>query len=348
MTIDINFTLFQQQLLKWYDLNSRKLPFRTDPTPYRVWISEIMLQQTRVDTVLPYFERFMQEIPNIQVLANISDDKLLKLWQGLGYYNRAKNLKKAAAIILDDYNGIFPSDSTLLQNLPGIGPYTAGAIASIAFGKKTAAIDGNVLRVISRIIANTRSIDNISVKKEIELIVYNSLPAYRIGDYNQALMELGATICLPYEQAKCTACPVDSLCEAYRQNIVSTLPVREKKKPRQIELRTVYVIKNDCTYALLQRPKNGLLSGLYELPNVLGHDTINKSKLLLNSWDIDIDTIIPLKSSKHIFTHIEWQMIAYLVHAKNMKSNKFIWATKEEVANIYSIPSAFKAYVRYL
>jgi A/G-specific adenine glycosylase len=348
MNNDINFKLFQQQLLKWYDLNLRKLPFRTNPTPYRVWISEIMLQQTRVDTVLPYFERFIQKVPNIQALAEISDDKLLKLWQGLGYYNRAKNLKKTATIILADYNGLFPSDPKILQSLPGIGPYTAGAIASIAFGKKISAIDGNVLRVISRMTAITHNIKEKSVKKEIETIVENNLPKQRIGDYNQALMELGATICLPYEQAKCSVCPVYSFCNAYKQNIVSLLPIREKKKPRKKELRTIFIIKNGNSYALLQRSKTGLLAGLYEFPNVLGHNTRKENLLLLNSWDMDIENITALKNTKHIFTHIEWHMIAYMVDAKNIKSNKFIWATKEEIIKSYSIPSAFKAYMRYL
>lgn len=350
MITDTNFILLQQLLLDWYDLNLRKLPFRDNPTPYRVWVSEIMLQQTRVDTVLPYYNRFIQEIPNISTLANISDDKLLKLWQGLGYYNRAKNLKKTAKILLEKFDGKLPSDPKILRSLPGIGPYTAGAIASIAFGIKAAAIDGNVLRVISRVTANIGNIEDITVKKNIENIVRNSLPLNRIGDYNQALMELGATICLPYEKADCAVCPINSLCEAYRCGIVSSLPIREKKKARQIELRTVFIIKRGCTYALLQRPKNGLLSSLYEFPNIAGHITEAESTALLSLWGIDNNNLFPLNNSKHIFTHIEWHMIAYFVSDKNtnIEPDKFIWATKEEIDNVYSIPSAFKAYLQSL
>ena len=345
--MDLEFiTHFKNKLLGWYDNSARVLPWRNNPAPYRVWISEIMLQQTRVDTVKPYFESFMSAIPTIQALADISEERLLKLWEGLGYYSRAKNLKRAAQVIVEQFNGELPSDIVSLMTLPGIGPYSAGAIASIAFGIRTSAIDGNVLRVMSRIFVNKGDITNPKVKKEIEDLVNMLLPFERVGDFNQALMELGATVCLPSGPPKCIECPVHSICEGYRQGIAAELPVKAKKKERKIEQKTIFVIDFNGNIAIRQRPEEGLLSSLWEFPNVEGHLSCEESERQMKEWGITADRIMPMKASKHIFTHLEWHMVGYYISAQSIQAEDlFIWATREKIKEQYSIPTAFKAYM---
>ena len=337
---------FQSKLLEWYDGNARVLPWRNNPSPYRVWVSEIMLQQTRVDTVKPYFERFMNAVPTIEELANIPEDELLKLWEGWGYYSRARNLKKAASSIMHYFEGQIPSDIESLQSLPGIGPYTSGAIASIAFGVRAPAIDGNVLRVVARITANNGDITNSSIKKEIEALVQELLPIERIGDFNQALMELGATICLPSGSPKCVECPVHSICRGFLEGIAGELPVKSKKKDRKVEQKTIFVIDYKGSIAIRQRANKGLLASLWEFPNEEGHLSSEESERKLRAWGITPCDIIPMKTSKHIFTHLEWRMIGYSVIAESIQeNNSFIWATREKIKEQYSIPTAFKAYL---
>ena len=336
---------FQSKLLKWYDCNARVLPWRNNPSPYRVWISEIMLQQTRVDTVKPYFERFVSALPTIRDLANVPENELLKLWEGLGYYSRARNLKKAASIIMQEFGGEIPSDIESLQSLPGIGPYTSGAIASIAFGGRATAIDGNVLRVIARITANHKDITDKNTKKEIEALVQKLLPMERVGDFNQALMELGATICLPSGNPKCMECPVHSLCEGSLQGIAAELPAKSKKKERKVQLKTVFVIEYNGNIAIRQRANNGLLASLWEFPNIEGHLSYEESEKRLREWGIIPCHIIPMKNSKHIFTHLEWHMIGYFVEVQSsQEENSFNWATREKIKKQYAIPTAFKEY----
>jgi len=336
---------FQEQLLGWYDAHARILPWRDQPAPYRVWISEIMLQQTRVDTVKPYFERFMEVLPSIQALAEVSDDQLMKLWEGLGYYSRARNLKKAAQQVMEDFGGQLPAQPEELQKLPGIGPYSSGAISSIAFGVKAPAIDGNVLRVIARITANTGDITNNGVKKEIEKQVLDLLPDARIGDFNQALMELGATVCVPNGLPKCEQCPVHSLCKGSQQGIAADLPVKQKKKKRKLEDKTIFVIEYRGKIAVRKRPEEGLLAGLWEFPNTEGHLFYEEAGGKLAEWGISLGGILPLQNSKHIFTHLEWHMIGYFVEAVHVEDKGlFTWVTREELAEQYSIPTAYKAY----
>lgn len=340
---------FQNKLLEWYDHNARILPWRDDPSPYRVWISEIMLQQTRVETVKPYFENFMREVPTLRDLGDIPDDKLLKLWEGLGYYSRARNLKKAANIISQKFGGEMPCKADSLKTLPGVGPYSAGAIASIAYGEKVPAIDGNVLRVMARVTADKGDIANRIVRKEIEELVKKILPTVRVGDFNQALMELGATVCLPSGEPKCAQCPVNFLCEGYRQGIAETLPVKAKKPAKKVEQRTVYIINSGNRIALRQRPNTGLLANLWEFPQEKGHLSPKECEVLLKEWGISASRIIPLKESKHIFTHLEWQMIGYFILTEGFQESAgFIWATRDEIKKQYPIPSAFKAYFKYL
>ncbi len=336
---------FQNKLFEWYGGSARTLPWREDPSPYKVWISEIMLQQTRVDTVKPYFDRFLHELPTIQALANVHEEKIMKLWEGLGYYHRARNLKKAANIILEKFNGEIPSDIEALKSLPGIGSYTSGAIASIAFGVKVPAIDGNVLRVIARITANRGDVTKMEVKKQMEDTVNEILPCVGVGDFNQALMELGATICLSKRLPKCDNCPVNFICEGYNQGIAANLPIKPKKKARKIEQKTIFVIKSKEKVALKQRSNEGLLANLWEFPHVEGHLTYEECKETVKKWNITACKIISLQKTKHIFSHIEWHMIGYLVLADSSEENQaFVWATEKELKDQYSIPSAFKAF----
>ena len=336
---------YQEGLLQWYDKNRRVLPWREDSSPYKVWISEIMLQQTKVDTVIPYFLRFMEEIPSIFALANVSEDKLLKLWEGLGYYNRARNLKKAAQVILADYNGRMPTQVVELQTLPGIGPYTAGAIASIAFAQKTPAIDGNVLRIVSRITVNTGNTKERKVQKEIEEFIWMVLPDKRTGEFNQALMDLGATICIPKGTPKCSICPLSNLCKGNSRGIAGTLPVKSAKKKRKVEERTIFILSYRGKIAIRKRPSTGLLSKLWEYPNVEGFTKENEINFLIKSWGLYTKSIIELNSSTHLFSHLEWQMKGYYLEVEVVNNhNDFTWASRKEIIKKHSIPTAFKTF----
>ncbi len=342
---DIN--KFQSNLTQWYRKESRELPWRSDPTPYKVWISEMMLQQTRVDTVIPYFLRFIAEIPTVQALAQVEEGKLLKLWQGLGYYNRALHLKKAAGLIIENFNGQIPSETEELQSLPGIGAYSAGAIASIAFGKRVPAVDGNVLRIIARITANREDIGDAKNKKRIESFVRELLPLEHTGDFNQALMDLGAGICLPNGEPKCPECPINEFCRAYREGLCSEIPVKTSKKERKIEKKTVLVILYKNRFALRKRNGGGLLPNLWEFPNVEGALTKEKCRELLPEMGLSAYKITALKASRHIFTHLEWHMKGFFIDASEVQnSSDWVWVTKEEINDQYSIPTAFKEYLK--
>jgi len=342
-----NAAEFQSELIKWYKTEARVLPWRSDPSPYKVWISEIMLQQTRVDTVIPYFLRFVAEVPTAQALAQIEEERLLKLWQGLGYYNRALNLKKAAQMIVEKFGGSIPGDMRDLMSLPGIGVYTTGAISSIAFGKAVPAIDGNVLRIIARITASSKDIGDLKTKKEFEPLVMELMPSENPGDFNQALMDLGATICLPNGEPKCWECPVSGFCEAYKKDLTSEIPVMSDKKARRIEKKTVLLISYNDMFAIRKRDKNGLLPNLWEFPNVEGHLTEEQCSHILKGLGIVAGEITALPPSKHIFTHLEWHMKGYFFRIAELKdSSDFVWATKDEIKNRYSIPTAFKSFIK--
>ncbi len=341
----INSTEFQSKLVSWYKTEARVLPWRSDPNPYYVWISEIMLQQTRVDTVIPYFLRLVAEVPSVQALALIEEEKLLKFWQGLGYYNRALRLKQAAQTIVEKFGGSIPSGMKDLMSLPGIGAYTAGAISSIAFGKAVPAIDGNVLRIVARITAGREDIDNPETKKQYEPFVIKLLPSKDVGDFNQALMDLGATICLPNGEPRCKECPVNNCCEAFRRGLTSEIPVKSDKKARRIENKTVLLISYQDMFALRKRDEKGLLPNLWEFPNTEGHLTEEQCIQYLNTFGITACELTELPPSKHIFTHLEWHMKGYLVHVTGLaNATKFVWATKHEISKRYSIPTAFKKF----
>lgn len=342
--------LFQRLLLNWYQKNKRTMPWRDDPTPYHVWISEIMLQQTRVEAVREYYQRFIEKLPDIRSLSKVDDETLHKLWEGLGYYNRAKNLKKAAELIEKEYGGELPSCYEMLLKLPGIGPYTAGAIASIAFFEPVPAVDGNVMRVIARLTGDDREIDESSTKKAMEEVVRELIPSGEVQHFNQAFMELGALVCIPNGKAKCDVCPVRELCFAYKNGKQGELPVKKAKKERKKEKRTILLFKNEeGKVHLRKRGEKGLLSGLWEFPSLDGSYTEKELEDWLKKEGIAFSEIKRLKKVKHIFTHIEWDMIGYLIVLKvgEMGGEK-VWVSLTEMKEKYSIPSAFGAYKKYL
>ena len=341
-------------LLHWFDYNARILPWREDPKPYYVWISEIMLQQTRVEAVKGYFDRFIETLPDIKSLAEAHEDKLLKLWEGLGYYNRVRNLKKAAQVVMQEYGGELPADYNELLKLPGVGAYTAGAVASIAYGIAVPAVDGNVLRVAKRLAGSYDDIAKESVRRELQEELERILPKDRPGDFNQALMELGATVCLPNGKPLCEKCPVMHLCKAFHQDIVSELPVKSGKKERRIEERTILILEYEQRIAIRKRPDKGLLAGLWELPALTEHRTPEHVMTQLEEWGMKPDRIEPAVRAKHIFTHIEWHMLGYHISLKepplyqkqsNKEEKELTWADRQELREEYALPNAFQKFI---
>lgn len=340
-------------LLSWYDGHARALPWREDNSPYRVWVSEIMLQQTRVEAVKPFFERFIKALPDVQALAECPEDELLKLWEGLGYYNRVRNMQRAARVIVDQYDGQFPADYEKLLALPGIGHYTAGAIGSIAFGIPMPAVDGNVLRVLSRIEASYEDIFRQSVKTAVEQRIKKIVPKDRAGDFNQALIEIGAIVCVPNGKAKCEECPLAFCCQAHARGIVDELPKKKAKKERRIEERTVLILKEGDRVALRRRPSKGLLAGLYEFPNLEGYLSADEVLSRVREWGYEPIRILPLAGAKHIFTHVEWRMTGYAVsleEGENMGLDQegLFFIDAKETEEKYPVPAAFAAYAQYM
>ena len=338
-----------EPLLSWYDKNKRTLPWREDPTPYHVWVSEIMLQQTRVEAVRGYYDRFMKALPDIAHLAQAKDEELLKLWEGLGYYNRVKNMKKAARMIMEEYGGVMPEEYEDLLKLPGIGSYTAGAVSSIACGRRAPAVDGNVLRVLSRLKGDGRDIARQSVRDDVTEELWRDMDTKRPGDFNQALMELGATVCIPVGAPHCGECPWERLCAAHREKRELDFPFKTPKKPRTIEEKTVLVILDENRAALQKRPEGGLLGGMYEFPCLSGHLSRRQVLAYLKDEGLSVLKIEKLADSKHIFTHKEWRMIGYAVRVDELADRKnsgdLIFAKKQEVRDKYPIPSAYSAYL---
>lgn len=342
--------LAADSLMQWYDKGRRILPWREDATPYHVWVSEIMLQQTRVEAVKPYYDRFMKALPDIPALAEAGEEELLKLWEGLGYYNRVRNLKKAAQVIMEKYEGKMPEAYEELIKLPGIGSYTAGAVSSIAYGKRVPAVDGNVLRVLSRLRGDDRDISKSGVRTEIEEELRLVMPQERSGDFNQALMELGAIICMPAGAPRCTECPWEKCCDAHLMGRESEFPYKTPKKPRTIEEKTVLVIRDETRAALMQRPGTGLLAGMYEFPCLEGYLTKRQVIAYLKKQGLSVLKVEELEKSRHIFTHKEWHMIGYAVKvdelAKKGRQSSMIFAEPDEIKDKYPIPSAYHVYVQ--
>ena len=342
-------------LLEWYDRGRRILPWREEPTPYHVWVSEIMLQQTRVEAVKPYYDRFMKELPDIQSLSMMEEERLLRLWEGLGYYNRARNLQKAAQIIVTEYAGKMPAEYEELLRLPGIGSYTAGAISSIAYGKSNPAVDGNVLRIMARLCLDERDILDAKVKRSVEDRLREIMPKERPGDFNQALMELGAMVCVPNGKAKCDECPWKGLCEARKEDRVMEFPKKAPKKPRTVEDKTVLILRDENRIALHKRPPKGLLAGMYEFPMIEGHVDADGVADYLRERGMQPIRIQKLEDSRHIFSHKEWHMVGFAVRVDELadvkgaaQAEELIYIDPQETRDRYPIPSAFAAYANYL
>ena len=350
MRQEFDLKQIEKPLLSWFAGHARVLPWREEPTPYRVWVSEIMLQQTRVEAVKPYFERFTKELPDVAALAACSEERLLKLWEGLGYYNRVRNMQTAARTVMEEYDGRLPADYEKLLTLKGIGSYTAGAVASIAYGIPVPAVDGNVLRVIMRVTADDSDIMKQRVKSRVEKELLAVIPKDAAGAFNQALMELGATVCLPNGEPHCAQCPWESFCEARKQGIWQTLPVKSRAKPRRIEEKTVLIIRDGERIVLHKRGAKGLLAGLYEFPNLAGHLSEEEVLAYVREQDLVPVHIEKLEDAKHIFSHIEWHMTGYMVRVSELETEQsgLLFVEVEDSEKRYPIPAAFAAYTKYM
>ena len=338
------YNLLPDALLPWYRENARALPWRKDRDPYHVWLSEIMLQQTRVEAVKAYYKRFLAELPDISSLANAEEDRLLKLWEGLGYYNRARNLQKAARKIMSEHDGKMPSDYNEIADLPGIGAYTAGAISSICYELPVPAVDGNVLRVAARITEYFDSVDKPRVKDAVSARLAAVYPAGSCGNFTQALMELGATVCLPTGAPKCAVCPAAAFCLARRNGTADLLPVRDKKKARRVEEKTVFVLKCAGKIAIQKRADRGLLAGLWQLPNT--ENTLSAAEAMQAAAAWGAAPVNPEKRvcKQHIFTHVQWNMTCYYIQCRNC-CDGFVWADPAELRGKYSLPTAFRMFL---
>lgn len=326
-------------LLPWYGENKRDLPWRKTKDPYSVWLSEIMLQQTRVEAVKGYYARFLTEVPTIADLAAVSDEKLLKLWEGLGYYSRARNLKKAAQTIMEIHDGVFPREYGAVLALPGIGEYTASAICSIAFNQRKAAVDGNVLRVCSRLLADDTPIDRSEFKKRIREGLETIYPEHA-GDFTQALMELGATICGPNRTPECAICPCKDFCRGYQAGVAESLPVKTAKKNRRIEEKTVFILRCGGEYALIKRPDKGLLAGMWQFPEV---PEILELPQAIEKLGLPVKEVYRQVEKKHIFTHIEWKMRGFYLEVGE-KGGRFSWFSREEIDRSAALPTAYRQF----
>ena len=329
-------------LLPWYAQHKRSLPWRADREPYHIWLSEIMLQQTRVEAVKGYYTRFLSALPTVEALANCDDDALHKLWEGLGYYSRVRNLKKAARVITDRYGGRFPTSHAEILALPGIGEYTAGAICSIAYNLPTPAVDGNVLRVCARLLDDPSPIDAPATKKQITAQLAEIYPK-EAGNFTQALMELGATVCGPNRKPDCASCPCMHFCLGCRNGTAESLPVKSPKKSRRQEDMTVFILRCNDHYALNKRPDTGLLAGLWEFPNIPGKFSTSQALVEAEKLGITPREIFREVEKKHIFTHIQWNMTGIFMETGEMKP-RFHWFTAAQINAQAALPTAFRQF----
>ena len=333
-----------EPLLRWYRANARDLPWRRTRDPYCIWVSEIMLQQTRVAVVLGYYARFLEAFPTVEALAAAPEERLMKLWEGLGYYSRARNLQKTARLVAER-SGRFPETYAELLALPGIGDYTASAIVSAAFGKREAAVDGNVLRVVMRLTDCHDDIADPKVKKAVRAQVQAVMPetAEDIRVFNQATMELGATVCAPNGPPRCLECPARDFCLGRLRGTAEDLPVKGAKKPRRVEERTVFLLLRQGQVALRKRPKTGLLAGLWEFPNAEGTLDEAAASAVVESWGLTPKQWESRLTAKHVFTHVEWHMTGYTLEVAGDGPADFVWAASGDLAD-RAVPSAFARY----
>ena len=341
-------------LLDWYRMNARDLPWRKDRDPYKVLVSEIMLQQTRAETVKPYFRRFIDTLPTVRDLAEAPEAVILKLWEGLGYYSRVRNLQKAAQAVTERFGGSIPADFDALLSLPGVGRYTAGAVASIAYGIPVPAVDGNVLRVMARLCDDDTDVMLPAAKTAAEQALAPHVPADAAGDFTQSLIELGALVCLPGEP-DCGSCPLRLVCRGLNAGHEKALPVRNAKKARRVEQLTVLLITagegDGETVLIRRRPDAGLLGGLWEFPHVEGHADAESVRALIENEGLTVSGITPLPDAKHLFTHVEWRMTGFSVRVDGRTARPLwdgVWVSRAALFNDYTVPSAFSAYLACL
>ncbi|ABR50401.1 A/G-specific adenine glycosylase [Alkaliphilus metalliredigens QYMF] len=302
---------FSYQLIEWFREEKRWMPWRETKDPYCIWVSEIMLQQTRVETVISYYQNFMKKFPTIETLARASQEEVLKSWEGLGYYSRGRNLHRAANEIVLIHEGNVPKDKKILLKLPGIGPYTAGAILSIAYNQKEPAVDGNVLRVMSRLFNIQEDIMEKKVVNEVTDLVFQLMPQDNGGDFTEALMELGATVCVP-QKPRCRLCPVHNQCKAHHLDIQETLPIRIKKtKVKNYHKGILWMVYNG-TILVKQNPQKGLLGGLWALPTIDLMHKVDEKAVIQEDFQEEVGQVVVeleyIGKEKHVFTHQRWQM----------------------------------------
>ena len=335
-------------LSAWYRENGTPMPWRDERSPYRTWISEIMLQQTRTAAVIPYFERFMKVFPDVQTLADADEETLMKLWEGLGYYSRARNLHKAAKDVVDRFGGELPRTAKELTTLAGIGEYTAGAIASICFGEPEPAVDGNVLRVVTRLLASRADIALPETKRDLTEALRAVYPKDgSAGLLTEALMELGEQVCIPNGEPKCLSCPLAEICLGLAAGKQNDLPVKSPKKARRVRPCTVLLLRCGQRYAIAKRPEKGLLAGLWEFPNADGHLSADEALAYAQSLGARPVNATLAGDAIHVFTHIEWHMRGYFLECEAMPA-ALTWATPAEITDTYTVPKAFRAYLNQI
>ena len=332
-----------ERLLEWYAAGHRDLPWRRDREPYHVWLSEVMLQQTRVEAVKGYYRRFLAELPDIPALAACPPDRLAKLWEGLGYYSRMRNLQKAAQVIVSAHGGVFPREYDAIRALPGVGDYTAGAIASICFGLPEPAVDGNVLRVLSRVTDDAAPVTDAAVKREYAARLREIYPAGRCGDFTQSLMELGATVCGPNSQPQCALCPLASLCLARANGTALLRPVKAPKKEKRTEEKTVFILRCGTRIAVRRRPEQGLLAGLWELPNVDGKCSAQQALAQAERWGVHPRELCRSSEKTHIFTHIRWELRGFYIECAEA-APLFTWIDPARFRQDIALPTAFRIF----
>lgn len=342
--MDFNWMDIREPLLEWYQHNHRDLRWRNTKNPYDIWISEIMLQQTRVEAVKGYYDRFLQELPDIVSLAAVPEEKLLKLWEGLGYYNRARNLQKAAVRIMEQYQGEFPKEYEEVLSLPGIGEYTAGAICSICFELPVPAVDGNVLRVMTRLSDCHENIDDLKTKRKARDKLLSVYEAGNCGKLTQALMEAGAVICVPNGTPKCGECSLKELCRGYARGTWKELPVRREKKKRKIEEKTVFVLHDGDYYGIKKREGSGLLANLWEFYHTEGKLNAQEAVHFISEQGFEPVLVEKQVPYTHIFSHVEWRMTAYYIECRRRKE-ELTWVEREEFDTAYALPTAFKVFL---
>ena len=336
------FSQLPDGILPWFDRNRRDLPWRHDKEPYHIWLSEIMLQQTRVEAVRGYYSRFLEKLPTIGALAEADDELLHKLWEGLGYYSRVRNLKKAAQTIMERHGGVFPKEYGDVLALPGIGEYTAGAICSIAFDQPTPAVDGNVLRVVSRLTADDTPIDDPVYKRRVRDALAKVYPT-EAGAFTQGLMELGATLCGPNWKPRCEECPCNAFCRGALTGTAEQFPVKSQKKPRKVEEKTVFILSCDGSFALQKRPEKGLLAGLWQFPDCPGKLRMEDALKVVERMGLSPQEVYRQVERKHIFTHIQWEMVGVYLEVKSVGGD-FEWFTAEQIQRETALPTAFRQF----